>query len=270
MVKIKKKVERYIAKVWKAFNKMEMRVIPGNVAFFFVLALIPIIMIILFLTSCFSLSVDSVIDLIYDVFPKEASNIIVSVISGKGFDTGVGAFNVAIFMIASNGTYAVINGANTLYGIKDSDALRDRVKSLFLLVILVFLILFLIFVPVLGGKILGLFKEGIIVWELLVVYKFLKWPFSFLLVYVTVKLIYTMAPSKVISSKSTTYGALFTTFGWVIATIIFSCYLEYFANYNVIYGNLSSIIILMMWIYIISYLFVLGIAINSVHMADKK
>ena len=39
--------------------------------------------------------------------------------------------------------------------------------------------------------------------------------------------------------------------------------------YDSSYGNLSSIIILMMWLYIISYVFVLGIAINVTNN-DKK
>lgn len=90
------------------------------------------------------------------------------------------------------------------------------------------------------------------------------------MIYVTLKLIYTIAPSKNISSKSTTYGALFTTIVWTITTAIFSYYLRFFANYNVIYGNLSSIIILMMWVYIISYVFVMGIAINSVNIYDNN
>ena len=89
------------------------------------------------------------------------------------------------------------------------------------------------------------------------------------MIYVNLKLLYTIAPDKKIPSKSTTYGSIFTTIIWTIATAIFSYYLKYFANYNLIYGNLSSIIILMMWIYIISYVFVMGIAINATNLTEK-
>ena len=84
------------------------------------------------------------------------------------------------------------------------------------------------------------------------------------------KLIYTIAPSKKIASSSTTYGAIFTTVIWTVATAVFSSYLKHFANYDVIYGNLSSIIILMMWLYIISYVFVMGIAINAVVYEERN
>ena len=78
-----------------------------------------------------------------------------------------------------------------------------------------------------------------------------------------IKLIYAISPSKNIQSEETTYGAAFTTIGWVIATFIFRAYLSHFARYDILYGNLSSIIILMVWIYFLSYIFVVGIALNS-------
>lgn len=270
MERLKKKFKSYVKKVWKAFNKPEMRVLPGNVAFFFVLALIPIITITAFIASYFSISVDMLIGWINNFLPKEASQIVIDAISGKGFDTSVGTFNIIAFFVATNGTYAVINASNTLYNIKDSDQLRDRVKSIILLIILVLLIVFLILVPVFGGNILSLFKDTHFTNQLTIIYKIVRWPTTFFLIFITLKLIYTIAPNKKIESSSTTLGALFTTFCWVIATAIFSYYLEYFANYNIIYGNLSSMIILMMWIYIISYVLVLGMAINAVNLNDKK
>ena len=48
---LKSKLKENIYRVFKAFSKMEMRVLPGNVAFFFILALIPLVNMILFLVS---------------------------------------------------------------------------------------------------------------------------------------------------------------------------------------------------------------------------
>ena len=270
MNKINKKIKNYMKKVWKVFNKMEMRVLPGNVAFFFVLALIPIITITLFVASSFSISLNSVITFIEDVLPEEAGKIIIEIISGKGFDGSVGTFNIIAFFVASNGTYAIISASNTLYRIDDTEPLRDRVKSIVLLFILIMLIVFLIVVPVLGGTLLNLINNNIFVEKIMFMYHIFKWPFTFFMIFSTLKLIYTIAPSKKIASRTTTYGALFTTFFWTIATAIFSYYLKYFANYNVIYGNLSSIIILMIWVYLISYVFVMGIAMNAVNLRDEK
>lgn len=268
MNKLKDKTKKYIAKVFKAFNKMEMRVLPGNVAFFFVLALIPIITIIIYAASYFSLSIDSIINLINSILPKDASRIVINAISGKDFDKSIGIFSIFTLVIASNGTYAIISASNTLYNINQSDPLKDRIKSVILLDILLLLIMFLLLVPMFGGKILSLFNNTRLLRDVTLIYKLIKWPLTFFLIYLNLKLIYTISPSSKIESKTTTYGALFTTVIWTIATAIFSYYLQYFADYNIIYGNLSSIIILMMWIYLISYVFVLGIAINAVNTEE--
>lgn len=264
-----KKIQYYLKKAFQTFNQMEMRVLPGNVAFFFVLAMIPMITIVVILASSFSISVDTVIGFVRNVIPGDAGNLIVDFISGKGFDSSVGAFNIIAFFSASNGTYAIINASNTLYQVTDSDTLKDRIKSILILFILVFLIVFLIVVPMFGGKILSLFGSNDMVEEIQLIYQMIRWPMTFFLIYINLKLIYTIAPSKKIPSRSTTYGAGFTTVIWTLATAIFGYYLKYFANYNVIYGNLSSIIILMMWIYIISYVFVMGIAINVTNLNES-
>ena len=256
------KLTYYIKKSFNTFNQPEMRVLPGNVAFFFVMALIPIITILALIASYFSISFDSILTFIDNLLPKEASSLIIDVISGKGFDTSVGTFTIIALFIASNGTYAIINASNTLYGITSSDRLKDRIKSVIMLFILLLLIIFLIVVPLFGEKILNLLEFIPFIESIKTIHKLLEWPVSIFLIFVNLKLIYTIAPSVKVASKTTTYGALFTTIIWTIATAVFSYYLNHFANYNILYGNLSSLIILMMWLYIISYVFVMGIAIN--------
>lgn len=270
MERIKERLKKYIHKVCISFNKMEMRILPGNVAFFLVLALIPVITLIAILASYFSISLNALINLINHILPDEAGKIIIEAISGKGITTSMGTFNIMALIIASNGTYAIISASNTLYDIKNTDSLKDRVKSVVLLLITLFLIIFLLLVPVFGGIILSWFKSTKFITQVRLLYDLLKWPITFFLIFATLKLVYTMAPSTKIKSSSTTYGALFTTFCWTIATAVFSYYLHYFANYNIIYGNISNIIILMMWMYIMSYVFVLGMAINAVNLNEKN
>lgn len=263
------KFKYYVSRAFQTFKQMEMRILPGNIAFFFVLALIPLITIVAVIASRFSISMDTIVRFIQTLVPEEANSIIIDAISGKGFDSSVGTFNIIALFAASNGTYAIINASNTMYHVEHSDPLKDRLKSLILLFILLFLLVFLLIVPMFGEKILSLFGQGTLVQQLKLIYKIIRWPSTIFLIYMNLKLIYTIAPSMSIKSKTTTYGALFTTVIWTIATAIFSYYLKYFANYNLIYGNLSSIIILMMWLYIISYVFVMGMAINATNITEN-
>ena len=93
-------------------------------------------------------------------------------------------------------------------------------------------------------------------------FAFLKWPILFIVTYILLKLLYALAPDTKVSSKTVTKGALFTTIGWMLVTALYSYYANNLANYSVFYGSLANLIILMVWIYIISYILVIGIAIN--------
>ena len=87
----------------------------------------------------------------------------------------------------------------------------------------------------------------------------------------TIKLLYTIAPDDKIPSKFMNYGAVFTTIGWSFITEIYSYYISNFANYTMFYGGISTIIVMMIWIYFLSFILVLGIAINSnMYMEAKK
>ena len=269
-----KKAKKYIKEILDILNKKEMRVLPGNIAFFFMLAFIPIVIMIIYIASYFSISVDTINHMIRILLPEESAKAVVDIISGKSLDSHMGLFNLIAFIVATNGTYSIITASNALYNVGKSDALRDRVKSVWLFLIMLVLMLFIITVPVFGDKLLllgGKFKIFNNISDSLVgFFNIIKWPLSIFIIYFNVKLVYIIAPAVEVKSGDTTKGAIFTTVGWTIATFIFSFYLKYFAHYDILYGNLSSIIILMMWLYMIAYIFVLGLAINTKNIKKKK
>ena len=80
--------------------------------------------------------------------------------------------------------------------------------------------------------------------------------------YFFIKILYTMAPNKKIRSKSVGYGAIFTTFSWVVITNIYSYYINNIAHYSTFYGGLANIVILMFWFYLLAYAFTIGMSLN--------
>jgi membrane protein len=99
--------------------------------------------------------------------------------------------------------------------------------------------------------------------EIYYIYVLIKWPLAFVLIFFSIKLIYTLAPDFKIESKNVTRGSVFTTLGWIFVTLIYSYYVNNIAHYDIFYSSLSNIIVLMTWIYILAYILVLGIAINA-------
>ena len=90
-----------------------------------------------------------------------------------------------------------------------------------------------------------------------------KGPVSWLLIFLLIKIIYTLAPDQNVPSSATTKGAIFTTLGFVISTGVYSFYVNHIAHYDILYGGLSHFVVLMLWFYIIAYVIVIAIAINA-------
>lgn len=261
------RVRTFLKKVFNIIKRPEMRVLPGQLAFFFVLSLIPLIALIGTIAASFNISVAALEDALKVALPTDVSKILLTYVSGKGLNFNIIIFFISAFVLASNGTHSMIITSNEIYKIECSKVIKRRMKAILMTFILVFLIIFLLIVPVYGDSILEIAlnytnNDPRVVF-LGSLYQILKYPLSIVLIYVNIKLLYMIAPDKSIASHTTTYGAVFTTITWAVATEVYSFYVITFSNYDIFYGSISSILILLIWVYLLSYIFVLGMAINA-------
>jgi len=60
-----------------------------------------------------------------------------------------------------------------------------------------------------------------------------------------------------------TPGSLFFAVGWVILTLGFGFYVSHFGKYNVTYGSLGGVIVLVTWMYLSSFILLYGAEFNS-------
>ncbi|MBQ6282504.1 MAG: YihY/virulence factor BrkB family protein [Bacilli bacterium] len=262
-----KKLREYIKKIITIVRKPVMSILPGQLAFSFVLTIIPVIALIAIIATTFSISLNSITSFISTSFPKAVSDMLLPLITGRGFDFSVFVFLIAAIWLASTGAYAVITAADVVYDIKQERTIKKRVKSIVMVIFMLLLILFMLLIPAFGDFIFD-FIANLKIFshmkgEILTIYYLLKYPISFIYIYVTLKIIYTIAPSKDIQSKSVTRGSLFTTIMWMITTQIYSYYVGNIVNYDIFYGSISNIIILLTWVYFLAYVFTIGLIINA-------
>ncbi len=257
----------FLKKAIELIKKPEMRILPGHLAFFFVMSLIPIVALIGALASKFSISLDIIKEALGVPMPIGVEDFIHSIVSGKGLSFNIGIFFFSAFILASNGTHAIIIASNEIYKIKPKDILRRRTKAILMTVILVEIMFFLLIVPVFGDTIFNILKtsfDNSNTTEILYrIYRLLKYPISIAVIYLNIKLIYIIAPDEEIEGNTATKGAIFTTISWIICSEIYSFYLDTFTKYDIFYGSISNIIILLLWVYMLSYIFVLGLVINA-------
>lgn len=266
MMKVKLKLKEFFDNFVKVMLRPEMAILPGQLAYFFVLAIVPTITLISYEAALLNLSTDVIFDFIGSAFSPDIANMLLNTTdANKG---GFGVFMVIVvgYFIASNGPASIIVTSNTIYGEKQEGFFRRRLKAMIMTFFLVLLFIFMLIVPVFGKKIVKLFEfvnlNSSITKNVGTVMLFLQGPITWLIMYFFIKILYTMAPNKRVRSKNVGYGALFTSVSWIIITYIYSYYINNIAHYSTFYGGLANLVILMFWIYLLAYAFTIGMALN--------
>ncbi|MGP4692098.1 YihY/virulence factor BrkB family protein [Agrobacterium cavarae] len=91
-----------------------------------------------------------------------------------------------------------------------------------------------------------------------------RWPFIILVFGCGISMIYRYGPSREEAKiKWLSWGVVFSTVLWLVASVLFSFYLENFANYNATYGTLGALVGLMVWVWISVVILIVGAEINA-------
>ncbi len=258
--------KNFLHKVFNVIERPEMAVLPGQLAFFFVLSVVPIVTLITYGASFLHLSMDFISNFIDKAFGSDLANILAPMVSVSNIDFRFFFTLIIGFYIASNGAASIVVSSNAIYGIPDTNFLRRRTKAIIMTILIVILFLFILIVPVFGKYIIKAITlvnmNESITTTIIFTFNLLKGPFTWFIIFCFIKILYTMAPDRKLESIYVNYGAVFTTIMWVIVTAIYSYYINNFANYAVFYGGLANIVMLMLWVYFLAYVFVIGMALN--------
>ena len=259
-----KKAKKMFNRLFKIIKLEEMQILPGQLAFFIVLAIFAIFPLIGYIGSTFITK--GIVNSIENTLPSAVSTILKSLMDTKNNGIGIVGFAACSIFFASGGCEAMILTSNVIYKIKNNNIIKQKIKAIIMTLVLILLLVFIVLVPAFGDLILSVIKEhypGRVIDTIIVGFGILKYPLSFGLIFFGVKILYTLAPDERIPSHYNNYGSLLTTILWVIITRGYAIYLNNINTYNIFYGSLANVVIVLLWIYLLAYVFTLGMALNS-------
>lgn len=104
-----------------------------------------------------------------------------------------------------------------------------------------------------------------------VIWSWLRWPFTAMVVTFVAALLYYSLPDVKQEFRFITPGSVLGAVFWLAATWGFTFYVEHFGHYNVTYGSLGGVVILLLWLYMTGLIFILGGELNSVveHLSSE-
>lgn len=260
------KAKNFLLRIWQIIKRPEMLVLPGQLAFFFLLAVVPTITLLAYGASFLNLSLDFISSFLSKAFGVDVATMLIPIVSQVQFNFRFFITLIIGFYVASNGASSIIITSNHMYGIPNTTFVRRKIKAIFMTLIIVLLLMFMIFIPAFGTNISDMIQyvnlNSAVTNTIVFIINLMKGPISWFIIFFFIKVVYTIAPDRNIASSYNNYGALFTTFGFIVATMIYSYYINHFAHYANLYGGLAQVVVLMVWLYLLAYIFVIGIAIN--------
>ena len=257
-------------------KQRDIRALPEQIAFNLIMAIAPLMIVIVQITTYFSIQTDFIENLLATYINNE--QIIAYFHEFVDHATTAPSNFFLIFVTAvpffwsiSKGFYGISIATNITYQVPLMRfAFLERIFAfltvclmiLFLIVVLVFTLfgrhlmnLFLHFnemqIPDFAQSLLGIFGS---------VLTFVSYLGFFLLLFY-------FAPTIKVKFSEIIPGAFVTATGWSFATIIFTFYINTIANYS-IYGSLAVVIIMLLWLYILGYMITVGLQVNYILKRD--
>lgn len=78
-----------------------------------------------------------------------------------------------------------------------------------------------------------------------------------------------LAPNCIMRFRDAVPGAVFTLLVWIVCTMIFTFYINNISRYDALYGSISAIMVLMLWMYMTGIILFLGFELNYILMKHK-
>ena len=235
-------------------------------AYFFMLCMIPIILLFLTMVQFTPITKADVMTAVIQVFPSSVDSMITSIVN-QVYNQSTGIIPVTLIVTlwsAGKGVLAMTTGLNCIFDCRETrNYVLLRIRATLYTIMFIVVILLLLVLSVFGNS-LNLFvlehvpfMSGIADW--LIEARTIISP-AVLVVFCL--LIYTFLPNRKAKMLRQLPGAAFAALGWMIVSWIFSVYLDIFKGFSSMYGSLTTIVLIMLWMYFCMYSILLGGEVN--------
>lgn len=260
-----------LLRVKDAIGEDNVPIVSAGVAFYSFLAIFPALTA---LISIYGLAfnpqqVQDQLMQLASLMPDEALEILQlqleKLVTTSGGTLGWGVAIGILFSLwsAKQGIASMFTGLDIAYGVKKPRGflMQNAISLLFtfgaILLVILSMSLIVAFPAAVGYLGLPPGIETLISW--------LRWVLLAGIVISFLSLIYKYAPARrsVPGFKWVRTGAVVATLLWLIASWGFSFYVSNFGNYGEMYGAISAVVVLMLWLFLTSFIVLLGAELNS-------
>lgn len=253
----------------------------GEAAFFIILSFFPFTMFLCSLVQLTPLTKEILIEAIQVVFPTSFYDYLGQLINEIYHHYSTAILSVTIITavwLGSKAFLSLIRGLNDMYQISESRSfIRVRILSVVYTALFAVLFLATLILLVFGNSLYyhfcsifpGLHDTLLSIISIRSIVCFLVMLLFFTIMYMLLpnhKANQNTTANRQFGFLSQLPGGLITTTGWILFSYLYSYYVDHLSNYSFFYGTMTTIALLMVWLFACMYLLFLGGVINHLMM----
>ena len=257
------KVKRFLNNI----QKDHVSEYTAQCAYYTILAFIPFIILLMSLVQYINIDKETLLNIVGNIIPTSMNDRVISIIQ-EVYSKSIGTISVSaifVFWSAGNGFFALNKGLHAVYEIpNEKNYFYLRFKSIIFTIIFIILIVVTLISLVFGNSIIHVVNENFEAAKgITAKIRDIRTIGSFVSLFIVFLIIYKFIPGHKSKFKSQIPGAIFASVGWWIISYIFSIYVDVFKGFSAMYGSLTTIVLVMMWVYACMYIVLIGAEINK-------
>lgn len=239
----------------------------AQAAYFLIMSFIPFVLFLTAIVQYTPLTYREVRQAIMSVVPENLQGFVLNIVA-EVFSKNAAVLPLSALVAlwsSGKGMQALINGLNTIYHVKETrNWLVNRIYSMFYMFLFVLALIASLLLLVMGNRIHVLISGyvpflGNMIGRILGAKTFLV----FVMLFLVFLVLYRYLPNRRASLKSQVPGAFLTAVAWSVFSYLFSLYFTFFPDFSIMYGSLSTLILVMVWLYFCMNLLLYGAEINA-------
>lgn len=247
----------------------------GELAYFSLLSLFPILLVIANVIPLFPIDVNAVLSYLKTAVPPDIFSVIEPILRGYLSSSSGGVISIGLVTAlwsASKAFNSLQNILNEVYAVEPrKNFILVRLVSILIQLAIVFIVGVIIFAFVFG-EILVEFVEGLVNIDLGFIMQILqlRWLILLIVLLALFTAVYFLVPNHHLGIKYAVPGAIFATIGWLILSQGFSIYLQFAGGDAAANATFGVFIILMLWLYLAAMILLLGGLVNTIYFEYKN
>lgn len=270
-----KKIYRSVMTALKKITADEVFPYAAQASFYIIIASIPFMMLFLALMKfVVPITEAEAVAMVRSLFPPVVRSMVETVVS-ELFEKSVAVISITgatALWSASRGIAAVERGVRKVYKSKKKlSFFKDLALSFLYTALFITVLLLTLVLMVFGGTIYHFLSESF-AWMGTVnrIFGGTHELMYFIGLAIFFTLVYRVFAGKGARVCDQIFGAFFATVGWFLFSFVFSIYVENFANFSYVYGSLTMLVLMMLWLYSCMIILLLGAEINVYMKRSRK